>query len=97
MMGRKDDYQSKLEFIDLNTFVPLNHTLRQINEKIDFSFIYNKMEKYYSKLGRKSLDPVLLFKMLLIGYLFNIDSGRELEKEVLLNIAYRWFLGLDFN
>jgi transposase len=97
MMGRKDDYQSKMEFIDLNTFVPSNHILRQINEKIDFSFIYNKMEKYYSKLGRKSLDPVLLFKMLLIGYLFNVDSERELEQEVTLNIAYRWFLGLDLS
>jgi transposase len=95
MMGRKDDFQSKLEFIDLNDLVPENHTLRKINEKIDFSFIYNKMEKYYSKLGRKSLDPVLLFKMLLVGYLFNIDSERELEQEVHLNIAYRWFLGLD--
>lgn len=95
MMGRKDEYQSKLEFIDLNVFVPSNHILRLINEKIDFSFIYNKMEKYYSKLGRKSLDPVLLFKMLLIGYLYNIDSERELEQEVILNIAYRWFLGLD--
>lgn len=95
MMGRKDDYQSKMEFIDLNAFVPSNHILRQINEKIDFTFIYNKMEMYYSKLGRKSLDPVLLFKMLLIGYLFNVDSERELEQEVNLNIAYRWFLGLD--
>ena len=84
-----------LEFIDLNMFVPSNHILRQINEKIDFSFIYNKMEKYYSRLGRKSLDPVLLYKMLLIGYLFNVDSERELEQEVNLNIAYRWFLGLD--
>jgi len=84
-----------MEFIDLNAFVPTNHILRQINEKIDFSFIYNKMELYYSKLGRKSLHPVLLFKMLLVGYLFNVDSERELEQEVHLNIAYRWFLGLD--
>jgi transposase len=94
-MGRNDEYQSKMEFIDLNVFVPSNHILRQIKEKIDFTFIYDKMEKYYSKLGRKSLDPVLLFKMLLIGYLFNIDSERELEQEVNLNIAYRWFLELD--
>jgi transposase len=79
MMGRNDEYQSKLEFIDLNIFVPSNHILLQINEKIDFAFIYNKMEMYYSKLGRKSLDPVLLFKMLLIGYLYNVDSERELE------------------
>lgn len=97
MMGRNDEYQSKMEFIDLSAFVPSNHILRQIKEKIDFSFIYNKMEKYYSKLGRKSLDPVLLFKMLLIGYLFNVDSERELEQEVILNIAYRWFLGLDLS
>lgn len=95
MMGRNEEYQSKLEFIDLNVFVPSNHLLRKINEKVDFSFIYNKMEKYYSKLGRKSIDPVLLYKMLLIGYLYNIDSERQLEQEVHLNIAYRWFLGLD--
>ena len=55
------------------------------------------MEKYYSKLGRKSLDPVLLFKMLLIGYLFNVDSELELEEEVSLNIGYRWFLGFDLS
>jgi transposase len=53
------------------------------------------MEKYYLKLGRKSLDPVLLLKMLLIGYLYNVDSKRELEQEVNLNFGYRWFLGLD--
>ncbi|QGQ43894.1 IS1182 family transposase [Metabacillus sediminilitoris] len=95
MMGRKEETQGKLEFIDLNSFVPSDHVLRIIQEKIDFSFIYKKMEKYYSKVGRKSLDPVLLFKMILIGYLFNIDSERQLEKEVILNLAYRWFLGLD--
>jgi transposase len=94
-MGRKEESQFKMEFVDLDVIVPSNHVLRQIKEKIDFTFIYDKMEKYYSKLGRESLDPVLLFKMLLIGYLFNIDSERQLEQEVILNIAYRWFLGLD--
>ncbi|MED3564183.1 transposase [Bacillus xiapuensis] len=83
MMGHKDEYQSKLEFIDLNTFVPSNHILRQINEKIDFSFIYNKMEQYYSILGRKSLDPVLLYKMLIIGYLYNVDSDGSLNKKLI--------------
>lgn len=95
MMGRKEEFQSKLEFIDLDVIVPSNHLLRRINEKVDFSFIYSKMEKYYSKLGRKSLDPVLLYKMLLIGYLYNVDSERQLEQEVHLNMAYRWFLGLN--
>ena len=55
------------------------------------------MEKFYSNLGRRSIDPVLMFKMLLIGYLFNIRSERELEEQVHLNIAYRWFLGLDLS
>ena len=95
MMGRKEEFQSKLEFIDLDVIVPSNHLLRRINERVDFSFIYSKMEKYYSKLGRKSLDPVLLYKMLLIGYLYNVDSERQLEQEVHLNMAYRWFLGLN--
>lgn len=97
MMGRKEASQNKLEFIVLDDFVPSNHILRQVIKKIDFSFIYDKMEGYYSKLGRRSIDPVLLFKMLLIGYLFNIRSERELEEQVHLNIAYRWFLGLDLS
>lgn len=95
MMGRNDVVQSKLEFFDIEDLVPEDHILRQINREIDFSFIYDKMEKYYSKLGRKSIDPVLLYKMLLIGYLFNINSERVLEQDVRLNIAYRWFLGLN--
>jgi len=95
MMGRKEDTQGKLEFIDIDALVPENYILRKIQEKLDFSFIYTKMEKYYSPVGRKSIDPVILFKMLLIGYLFNIDSERQLELEVRLNVGYRWFLGLD--
>ena len=62
-MGRKEEYQCKLEIIDLNAVVPSNHILRQIHEKIDLSFIYNKIVMHYSKLGRNSLDPVLLFKI----------------------------------
>lgn len=94
-MGRNDVVQSKLEFFDIEELVPENHISRQINREIDVSFIYDKMEKYYSKLGRKSIDPILLYKMLLIGYLFNINSERVLEPDVRLNIAYRWFLGLN--
>jgi transposase len=87
-MGPNDEYQSKMEFIDLNDFVPANHILRLILERIDFSFIYVKMESFYSKRGRKSLDSGLLFKVLLIGYLFNVDSERELEQEVHLNLVH---------
>ncbi|MDQ0887925.1 transposase [Paenibacillus sp. V4I9] len=69
--------------------------LREIKNKIDFSFIYKKVQHLYSPIGRKSIDPVLLMKMLLIGYLFGIPSERKLEQDIVVNLAYRWFLGLD--
>lgn len=84
-----------MEFVTLEELVPKDHLLRQIDAAIDFSFIYDKVEKYYSSdNGRPPIDPVLLFKMLFIGYFFGIRSERRLEKEVQVNMAYRWFLGL---
>nr|WP_309099723.1 hypothetical protein [Fredinandcohnia onubensis] len=59
MMGRKEEYQSKLEFIDLNAFVPSNHLLRQINEKIDFLFIYNNLHKTSKRDIEKILEQCL--------------------------------------
>ena len=55
------------------------------------------MAPLYSDRGRPSIDPVLLVKMLLLGYLYGIDSERKLEEEVRYNIAYRWYLGLDLD
>jgi transposase len=75
--------------------VPQDHLLRTIKRTIDFSFIYDKVKDLYSPIGRRSVDPVLLVKMLLIGYWYGIPSERKLEQEVKLNLAYRWFLGLD--
>lgn len=75
--------------------MPENHLLRLIARHVDFSFIREKVRSYYSAdHGRPAVDPVLLFKMLFIGYLYGIRSERQLEQEVNLNIAYRWFLGL---
>ncbi|MFD0769403.1 transposase, partial [Bacillus sp. CGMCC 1.60114] len=95
MMGKQEDKQHRLVYINLEEFVPKQHLLRKIGEAVDFSFIYEKVEHLYSSVGRKSIDPVVLLKMLLIGYLYNIDSERRLEEEVQYNLAYRWFLGLD--
>ena len=65
---------------------------------VDFSFIREKVRPFYSETkGRPSLDPVVLFKMVLIGYLYGIRSERQLEQEIILNAAYRWFLGLGFS
>ncbi|MDQ0888882.1 transposase [Paenibacillus sp. V4I9] len=95
MMGINAATQYRFVYVNLDDFVPHDHLLRQINQLVDFSFIYQKVSHLYSPFGRRSIDPVLLMKMLLIGYLYGIDSERKLEEEVRLNIAYRWFLGLD--
>lgn len=95
MMQKEGEKQGQLIFINLDDYIPQNHLLRAIRKLIDFSFIYDKVSHLYSDVGRPSIDPVLLIKMLLLGYLFGIKSERRLEEEVKLNLAYRWFLGLD--
>lgn len=84
-------------WLDLNDLVPQDHLLRKVNDAIDFSFIYDKVAHLYSKTGRPSLDPVIMFKMLLVGYLYRIPSERRLVEEVRLNLAYRWFVGLQLD
>ena len=81
--------------LDMEDVIPQNHLLRKIKEAIDFYFIYDDAESYYSKIGRPSIDPVCLMKMLLVGYLYGIRSERRLEEEITLNMAYRWFCGFD--
>lgn len=95
MMGIDKDKQNQLMYISLDDLVPQDHLLRDIKQKIDFTFIYGKVQHLYSPFGRRSIDPVLLIKMLLIGYLYGIPSERKLEQDIIVNLAYRWFLGLD--
>jgi transposase len=98
MMGKKDN-QLKITVIDISNIIPESHLLKKIEKEIDFDFIYDKAEKYYSPIGRPSIDPVLLIKILLIGYLYGIKSERRLEEEINVNLAYRYFcrLNLDEN
>jgi transposase len=95
MMGRLDDRQQPL-FYDfcLQDHVPQDHLLRQIAKVLDLSDVRQKLAPYYSAMGRPSLDPELMIRMLLIGYLYGIRSERRLVEEVHLNLAYRWFCGL---
>ncbi|WP_186446270.1 transposase [Paenibacillus cremeus] len=95
MMGVDGAKQNQLMYISLDDLVPQDHLLRAIRKKVDFTFFYEKVQHLYSPFGRRSIDPVLLMKMLLIGYLFGIPSERKLEQEITVNLAYRWFLGLD--
>ena len=94
MMGRQSR-QSQMVILDIDSMIPDNHLLRQIKNCVNFDFIYEKAAPYYSNTGRKSIDPVILIKMLLIGYLYGIKSERRLEEEVSLNLAYRLFCGID--
>lgn len=94
MMGRQNG-QIQMVILDIDSMIPDNHLLRQIKNCVNFDFIYEKAAPYYSNTGRKSIDPVILIKMLLLGYLYGIKSERRLEEEVSLNLAYRWFCGID--
>ncbi|MCL6087503.1 MAG: transposase [Actinobacteria bacterium] len=77
--------------------VPDNHLLKRIEKLISFEFIREKTKNYYSYTGKPSIDPVVLVKMLLIGYLFDIRSERKLVEEISLNLAYRWYIGYDLD
>jgi len=88
--------QNEYEMICIEDLVPQDHLLRKIDKHIDFSFILEKVRPFYCENnGRPPIDPIVLFKMMLIGYLFGIRSERQLEKEIHVNVAYRWFLGLN--
>lgn len=94
MMGKQSE-QIQMVILDIDSMIPDTHLLRRIKNCVNFDFIYEKAAPYYSPVGRKSIDPVVLIKMLLIGYLYGIKSERRLEEEVSLNLAYRWFCGID--
>ncbi len=97
MMKRQRGKQLELICMDLSEMIPDNHLLKQIDKHISFDFIYEKVEHLYSERGRSSIDPVVLIKMLIVGYLYGIKSERRLEDEIRLNIAYRWFCGLGMS
>lgn len=94
MIRKQNSTQLKHEFVCIEDMVPKNHLLRKIDKHIDFSFVHDKTKGLYSNVGRCGIAPVVLFKMMLIGYLFGIRSERRLEQEIKVNVAYRWFLGL---
>mgnify|MGYP005845661541 CR=1 FL=1 len=96
MLRESDSTQSKLELVYIENLVPEDHPLRVIDKFIDFSFITGLVKDLYTlDNGRPAVDPIILFKMLFIGYWFGIRSERKLEKEIEVNVAYRWFLGLS--
>lgn len=97
-MLKKKNRELKLFYqFDLESFVPTDHFLRKVNGNISFEFIREKVRHLYSRTGQPAVDPVVLIKMLLIGYFYDIKSERQLEKEIRVNLAYRWFIGYDLD
>lgn len=98
MFRSNEPRQQSFDYINLNEMVPPDHLLRKIDKYIDFSFITEKAKPLYCEdNGRPCIDPIILFKMLFLGYLYGIRSERRLAEEIQLNLAYRWFLGLSLN
>lgn len=96
MLKENNSAQQGLEVVYIENLVPQDHILRKIDKYIDFSFIRDLVKDLYcADNGRPAIDPVILFKMLFIGYLFGIRSERQLVKEIEVNVAYRWFLGFS--
>ena len=88
--------REQLQMICMDDLVPQNHLLRIIDKAIDWRFIYDLVEdKYSPDFGRPSMDPVVLIKIPFIQYLYGIKSMRQTIKEIEVNVAYRWFLGLE--
>jgi transposase len=95
MLCAPEVQQQELELVTIESLVPADHLLRRIDAAIDLEFIRERVRHLYcADNGRPALDPVVLFKLLLIGYLFGIRSERQLMREVQCNAAYRWFLRL---
>jgi transposase len=98
MMGRREDGQGQFFYsFDLDEVVPPEHLVRQIDGVLDLSWVHKELAPYYSHTGRPSIDPVLMIRMLIVGYVFALRSERRLCAEVRVNLAYRWFckLGIE--
>jgi len=96
MMGRRKGGQGQFFYsFDLDKVVPADHLVRQIDGFLDLTWVHKELAPYYSHTGRPSIDPVLMIRMLILGYVFAIRSERRLCSEVQVNLAYRWFCKLS--
>ena len=98
MYKKKDkSKQKEIKFVCIEDLVPKDHILRDIEASIDFDFIYDEVKGMYSEMdwGKPGIDPISLFKIIFIQYLFGIRSMRQTIKEIEVNMAYRWFIGYD--
>ena len=97
MMGQHDRSEVLFYYFRLEDQIPENHLLRLIDKHISFEFVRLELKDSYSETGRPSIDPELLLRILLIGYLYGISSERKLVEELRMHLAWRWFTGLGFD
>src|SRR6201998_3401413 len=97
MMGQHDRSEALFYYFRLEDHIPENHLLRLIDKHVSFEFVRQQLKDSYSETGRPSIDPELLLRILLIGYLYGISSERKLIDELRMHLAWRWFTGLGFD
>jgi transposase len=97
MMGSHARSEALFYYFRLEDQVPENHLLRLIDKHISFAFVRQQLKESYSETGRPSIDPELLLRILLIGYLYGVTSERKLVEELRMHLAWRWFTGLGFD
>jgi transposase len=96
MMGRLNHDQEQLLYsFHLDEAVPHDHPVRKIDAVLDLSWVHSDLAPFYPKMGRPSIDPELMIRMLIIGYVFAIRSERAICRDVQVNLAYRWLCGLS--
>jgi transposase len=97
VLGQKLFTPKVVHEVNLDERVPQDHLLRRIAEVVDFSFVRRLTARFYSHTGQPGIDPVVLFKMALLGYLYGITSERRLAEELRLHLAFMWFIGYDLD
>jgi transposase len=100
MMGRQDRDQASLFYdFNLDDVIPANHLLRRLDVFVTsvLSDLHDELQPFYSDIGRPSIDPELMMRMLIVGYCYGIRHERRLCEEVRLHLAYRWFCKLDLD
>jgi transposase len=96
MMGQQLRTESLFYYFRLEDQISEDHLLRLMDRYVDLRFVRERLKGLYSSTGRPSIDPEVLLRLLLVGYLYGITSERRLLEEVRMHLAYRWFTRLGF-
>lgn len=97
MMGQQSRTASLFYYLNLDDYIPADHLLRRIHRYIDFGFVRDRLGPFYSATGRPSIDPEVLVRLFVVGYLYGITSERRLMEDVRMHLGYRWFIGMGLD